>query len=64
MLARYFVGEQKAVESLETDRDKIARQMEELEEKHGGGEGLMVDTKNDRDKITKANAHLQKNIGA
>ncbi|MCF6155669.1 MAG: type I restriction-modification system subunit M [Candidatus Brocadia sp.] len=53
IIARYFVTEQKAIENLEADRDAIVRQMEELEEEHGGEEGLMADAKNDKDKITK-----------
>jgi len=54
IIARYFAAGQKAIENLEVDRDAIARQMEEMEEEHGGEEGLMADAKNDRDKITKA----------
>ena len=54
IIARYFAAEQKAIENLDADRDAIARQMEEMEEEHGGEEGLMADAKNDKDKITKA----------
>ena len=49
-----FCGRAKAIENLEADRDAIARQMEEMEEEHGGEEGLMADAKNDKDKINKA----------
>ena len=54
IIARYFAAEQKAIENLEADRDAIARQMEEMEEEHGGEEGFMADAKNDKDKINKA----------
>lgn len=54
IIARYFAAEQKAIEKLDADRDAIARQMEEMEEEHGGEEGLMADAKNDKEKITRA----------
>ncbi len=53
IIARYFEAEQKAIENLEADRDAIVQQREEMEEEHGGEEGLMADAKNDKDKITK-----------
>lgn len=67
IIARYFAAEQKAIENLEADRDAIARRMEEMEEEHGGEEGLMADAKNDKDKITKASVQkrlkeLEKNM--
>jgi len=69
IIARYFAAGQKAIENLEADRDAIARQMEEMEEEHGGEEGLMADAKNDKDKITKAGVQkrlkeLEKNMPA
>ena len=54
IIARYFAEGQKDIEELEADRDEIARQIEEMEEEHGGEEGLLADAKNDKDKITKA----------
>ncbi|MEW5815483.1 MAG: type I restriction-modification system subunit M [Spirochaetota bacterium] len=54
IIAHYFAAEQKTIENLEAERDAVTRQMEEMEEEHGGEEGLMADTKNDKDKITKA----------
>jgi type I restriction enzyme M protein len=69
IIARYFAAEQKAIENLEADRDAIARQMEGMEEEHGGEEGLMADVKNDKDKITKVGVQkrlkeLEKNMPA
>ena len=54
IINRYFAPEQKAIEKLEADCDAIVRQMDEMEEEHGGEEGLLADPKNDKDKINKA----------
>ncbi len=53
IIARYFAAERDAIEQLETERDAITRQMEELDEEHGGEEGLLSDAKNDKGKLTK-----------
>ncbi len=50
---RYFSAERDAIEVLEAKRDDISRKMEELDEEHGGEEGLLVDAKNDKGKVTK-----------
>jgi type I restriction enzyme M protein len=54
ILTRYFAKEQAAIERLEGVRDEIARQMEELDEEHGGEDGLLTDAKNNKGKLTKA----------
>jgi type I restriction enzyme M protein len=54
IVARYFAKEQGAVEALEAARDAVTRQMEELEEEHGGEEGLLAEAKTDKGKLTKA----------
>lgn len=59
VVARYFAAEQKAVEQLEADRDAITRQMEEIDEEHGGEDGLLLDAKNDKGKLTKVSAKAQ-----
>jgi type I restriction enzyme M protein len=61
IVRRYFAGDQAAIEQLEANRDAITRQMEELEEEHGGEEELLADAKNEKDKLTKASvkARLQ-----
>jgi type I restriction enzyme M protein len=56
IVARYFAAEQQAIEQLEAERDAITRQMEELEEEHGGDEGLLAEAKNDKGKLTKLSA--------
>lgn len=49
----YFSVEQKEIEKLESDKESIARQKEELEEEHGGEEGLLDEVKSDKGKISK-----------
>jgi type I restriction enzyme M protein len=53
IIARYFAAERDAIEQLEAGRDAVTRQMEELDEEHGGEEGLLSDAKNDKGKLTK-----------
>ena len=59
IVARYFAADQKAIEQLESERDAISRQMEELDEEHGGEDGLLAEAKNDKGKLTKASAKAQ-----
>src|ERR1017187_533452 len=54
IISRYFATDQAAIEQLESDRDAITLQMEELDEEHGGEEGLLADAKNDKGKLTRA----------
>lgn len=60
MIARYFAAEQKAIDTLETQREDIARQQEEMAEEHGGEEGLLEEVKNEKGNITKG--EVQKRI--
>jgi type I restriction enzyme M protein len=59
IVAKYFAKEQSAIEKLEAGRDDITRQMEELDEEHGGEEGLLADTKTDKGKLTKISVKAQ-----
>ena len=52
IVARYFAAEQQAVEALEAERDAITRQMEEQDEEHGGEDGLLLEAKTDKGKLT------------
>lgn len=52
VVARYFAAEQAAIEQLEAERDAISRQMEEMDEEHGGEDGLLADAKTDKGKLT------------
>jgi type I restriction enzyme M protein len=54
IIDHYFGAEQKAIEALEAQRDAIAQELEEMEEEHGGDEGLLAEAKNDKDKVTAA----------
>jgi type I restriction enzyme M protein len=62
IINRYFAAERDAIETLEAARDAISRQMEEMDEEHGGEEGLLAEGKNDKGKLTKVsvNARLKK----
>jgi type I restriction enzyme M protein len=53
IVTKYFAKEQAAIEKLEADRDAITRQMEELDEEHGGEDGLLADAKTDKGRLTK-----------
>ena len=61
IIRRYFAAEQQAIEKLEAARDAITHQMEELEEEHGGEEGLLFEAKTEKGGLTKAslNARLK-----
>jgi len=54
VIARYYGGEQAAIETLEAQLAALAQQMEEMAGEHGGEGGLLEDAKNDKDKLTKA----------
>lgn len=53
IVARYFADDAKAIEQLEAHRDGVSRQVEELDEEHGGEEGLLAEAKTDKGKLTK-----------
>lgn len=56
---RYFAVDAKAIEQYESERDAITRQMEELDEEHGGEDGLLAEAKNDKGKLTKVSAKIR-----
>lgn len=53
---KFFQSEQAKIEKPEADRANLKQQIGELEEEHGGEEGLLSEARNDRDKITKTGA--------
>ncbi len=53
IVARYFPAEREAITQLEAARDAVSRQLEELEEEHGGEEGLLFEAQNDKGKLTR-----------
>ncbi len=52
VVARYFAAEQADIEQYEAERDAISRQMEEMDEEHGGEDGLLNEAKTDKGKLT------------
>jgi type I restriction enzyme M protein len=54
MINRYFKKEQTAIDAQEISKAAIARQMEELQEEHGGEDGLLVEALTDSGKLSKA----------
>ena len=52
IVARYFSAEQAAVEQVEAERDTVSCQMEEMDEEHGGEDGLLADARTDKGKLT------------
>ncbi len=54
LISRYFPSEKEMLESMESERDVITGQLEEMEEEYGAEEGLLSGARNDKDKITAA----------
>lgn len=52
IIARTFATEQQAIEQMEAERDALTRQMEELDEEHGGEEGLLNEARTDKGRLT------------
>jgi type I restriction enzyme M protein len=53
VVARYFMAEQQGIEKLEEEKETISRRMEELDEEHGGEEGLLFEAKTEKGKLSK-----------
>lgn len=53
IVQRYFSAEQKEVEALIAEQETLAAQMNELNEEHGGEDGLLSEVMNDKGKVTK-----------
>ena len=53
VIDRYFPEVKESIEKLESDRDDITRQKEEIEEEHGGDEGLLAEVKSEKGAIIK-----------
>lgn len=53
VIHRYFPQDQEAIDALEADRDVFSRELEELEEEHGGEDGLLSEAKTDKGKLSK-----------
>lgn len=59
IIARYFSAERDAIEKYEAERDAVGSQMEELDEEHGGEEGLLAEAKNDKGNLTKVSVNAR-----
>ncbi|WAI02308.1 N-6 DNA methylase [Methanogenium organophilum] len=53
VIARYFRDEKVAVDELQADLEAASQAMEEMQEEHGGEDGLLSEVTNDKGKITK-----------
>ncbi|MFA9385207.1 MAG: type I restriction-modification system subunit M [Vibrio cyclitrophicus] len=54
IVARYFADKQQAIDELQAKQDAATQALESYLEEQGGEEGLLVESINDKDKITKA----------
>jgi len=60
VIDRFFADKQESIDQLETDKEDIVRQKEEMIEEHDGDEGLLEEVKSDKGTISKGN--VQKRI--
>lgn len=54
MINKYFATEKQAIEALETEREMITANLEQLEEENNTDESLLNEAKNENDKLTVA----------
>ena len=61
IINRYFASEQAQVDKLEAEKENVTREREELEEEHGGDDGLFENAKakNENDKLNRVGASLR-----
>lgn len=52
IVVRFFAPEQTALEALEARAEEAVRAMEELDQEHGGEDGLLFEAKTDKGKLT------------
>ena len=52
VIARYFAAEQDAIEKLDAERNGLTHRIEELDEEHSGEDGLLVEARTDKGKLT------------
>ncbi|MGD9489872.1 MAG: type I restriction-modification system subunit M [Calditrichaceae bacterium] len=55
IIKKYFAVEQKAIDDLEAEAERLNAVMEEIREEHGGEEGLLTNALDDKGKISKGN---------
>lgn len=61
VIHRYFPQDQEAIDALEAERDVFSRELEELEEEHGGEDGLLSEAKTDKGKLSKVSMSARLN---
>lgn len=54
IVRRYFSAEQKGIETLSAEQEALTAQMDELNEEHGGEDGLLTGAMNEKGKVSKA----------
>ncbi len=59
IINRYFAADQQRIEELETAREALTRQLEELDEEHGSEGGLLEEAKNEKGKLTRASITIR-----
>jgi len=59
IINRYFSEDKETIESLEAQKEDITRQQEEMEEEHGGEDGLLEEVTSDAGKVTKTNINAR-----
>ncbi len=52
LIKRYFATDSAAIEHLQVAREAFSSQLEELDEEHGGDDGLLAEGKTDKGKLT------------
>lgn len=52
IVSRFYSAEKGALDALEAEAEEAARAIEELDEEHGGEDGLLADAKTDKGKLT------------
>jgi len=64
MIKIYFAGEKACIEKLESERERLISEMDELREEHSGDEGLLAEVIDDKGKVSKKNlAARMKELG-
>lgn len=54
VVARYFAGEQRALDDLKADQERLAGLVEEMKEEYGGEEGLLAEALDDRGNLSRS----------
>jgi type I restriction enzyme M protein len=54
MVSRFFADTKNEILEIEVSRDALVQEMEELDEEHGGDDGLLAEARNDKGKLTKS----------